>query len=103
MWLLAIFLVLSSLSMAICDKARFDNYRIYSIAIETEDQLNLLQEIANYQSEVVFLEAPLAVGVNAEILVPPHKFADVSDLFETHDLKADIKVKNLQRLVCKRT
>lgn len=99
MWLLAFFLVLSNLSMSICDKARFDNYRIYSVKIETEEQLKLLQEFANFQTEVVFLEPPTVIGISVEILVPPHKFADMSDLFQTYGLKAEIKVNNLQRLV----
>lgn len=98
---LAFFLVFASLSMTICDKARFDNYRIYSITIETEEQLKLLQEFENHQTELVFIEPPAMVGANAEILVPPHKFADISDIFETNGLEADIKVNNLQRLVYK--
>lgn len=87
--------------MTICDKARFDNYRIYSITIETEEQLKFLQEFENFQTELVFIEPPAMVGTNAEILVPPHKFADASDIFEIYGLKTDIKVNNLQRLVCK--
>lgn len=95
---LAFFLVFSSFSMTICDKARFDNYRIYSITIETEEQLKLLQEFENHER---YIEPPTMIGTNAEILVPPHKFADISDLFETYGLKAEIKVNNLQRLVFK--
>lgn len=100
MWLLAFLLIFSSFSMAICDKARFDNYRVYSIAIETDKQLKLLQDFeSNNNNELIFIEVPTTVGINAEILVPPHKFADISDLFEIYGLKAAVKVNNLQRLV----
>lgn len=99
MRLLAIFLVFSSFTLTFCDKARFDNYRIYSITIETEEQLKFLQEFENSQTELVFIEPPAMVGTTAEILVPPHKFADISDIFDTYALKSDIKVNNLQRLV----
>lgn len=99
MWLLAFLLIFSSFSMAICDKARFDNYRIYSITIETEKQLRILQEFESYHNELTFIEAPTMIGINAELLVPPHKFADISDFFQINRLKAEIKVNNLQRWV----
>lgn len=31
-----------------CEKARYDNYRVYEIFIENEDQLKLMREIENY-------------------------------------------------------
>lgn len=102
MWLLAFLLIFSSFFTALCDKARFDNYRVYSITIETEKQLKLLQEFENYHNELIFIEAPTTIGINAEVLVPPHKFADISDLFQINGLKTDIKVNNLQRLVNKK-
>lgn len=34
------------------EKARFDNYRVYEISIENEDQLDLMQQIENYPDGV---------------------------------------------------
>lgn len=92
-------LILAIFSGGFCDKARFDNYRVYSIKIETEQQLNLLQEFEIQQNEFTFIEAPIAIDTNAEIIVPPHKFADISDILQSYGLKADIRVNNLQRFV----
>lgn len=40
------------LSAKASEKARFDNYRVYEILIETDDQLELMQQIENYPDGV---------------------------------------------------
>lgn len=39
---------------AASEKARFDNYRVYQISIENDEQLELLQQIENYPDGVSF-------------------------------------------------
>jgi hypothetical protein len=47
------FLLLSlSASLVAADKARFDNYRVYSVAVETEEQLKVLREIEETSDSV---------------------------------------------------
>lgn len=38
--------------LAASEKARFDNYRVYEILIDNEEQLELLQAIENYPDGV---------------------------------------------------
>lgn len=80
-----------------CEKARFDNYRVYRVWIENPEQLRLLQELENYQDGLSFFEAPVPSRDTAEIVVPPHKFADITELFVKYKLKSEIKISNLQR------
>jgi hypothetical protein len=43
-----IFLVFCAITVnAVIEKARFDNYRVYELNIENDDQLNLMKEIDN--------------------------------------------------------
>lgn len=48
--------VLFHFSLSACltaaDKARFDNYRVYSVAVETEEQLKVLREIEETSDSV---------------------------------------------------
>lgn len=81
------------------EKARFDNYRVYSVKIQNEKQLEELQALENSQDGITYIEAPISVMKTAEILVPPHKFADVSDFFGTFDIEHEIKIHDLQRSV----
>lgn len=98
---LTLALICTSILVTIGEKARFDKYRIYSIQIENEEQLEVLQQFEGVQDGLTFIESPTMIGYNAEILVPPHKFADVSDLFENYDFKTEIKTNNVQRSVRK--
>lgn len=79
------------------ENARFDNYRIYSIKIQSGKQLELLQNLENTPDGISFLENPISMKQNAEMLVPPHKFADVGDFFEKFGIVNEIKVDNIQQ------
>lgn len=80
-----------------CEKARFDNYRVYRVWIENRDQLELLQELESNQDGLSSFEFPIPSRNTAEIVVPPHKFADIAGLFEKYNIKSEIKISNLQR------
>lgn len=79
------------------EKARFDNYRVYSVEVENIQQLNVLREFDTGRDGITFLIAPTGIQQTAEIVVPPHKFADMSELFETYEMKNQIKIDNLQK------
>lgn len=79
------------------EKARFDNYRIYSIKIQNEKQLELLQNLENAPDGISYIEAPVSMKKSAEMIVPPHKFADVSGFFEKFGIENEIKIDNIQQ------
>lgn len=83
--------------MIAAEKARFDNYRVYSIEIKNEEQLKVLQQIENHQDGLLFLIPPMMVAMRVEIVVPPHKFADISELCEKYGIKNEIQIENLQK------
>lgn len=93
-----IFIVLFvCVALSLGEKARFDNYRVYSIDVETDEQLQVLKEIENQQNGVLFLMPPTTTQTFVELIVPPHKFADISELCEKFQMKNDLKIDNLQR------
>ncbi|XP_055294989.1 zinc carboxypeptidase-like [Sitodiplosis mosellana] len=94
---LAIFVV--SFLLVSGEKARFDNYRVYSLKIQNEKQLEALQDLENFQSSMFYLEAPISIYKSAEIIVPPHKFADIADFFDEFKIENVIRVDNLQKLI----
>lgn len=79
------------------EQARYDNYRVYSIKVENEEQLNALHDLETIRDGISFLETPHAVDQTAEIVVPPHKLADISDLLESFQMKFHIKTKDMQK------
>lgn len=96
-FVLAIFV--ACFAIAFAEKARFDNYRIYSVSIENDHQLNVLRELQNYPDGITFQAMPTRVSQIVDLIVPPHKFADISELFESYEFKNKIKTENLQKCV----
>ena len=82
--------------VACAEKARYDNYRVYSVYIENEEQLKVLRELEIHPDGIEFLESPTGVNQVIDITVPPHKFADIAELFQTSSIKNWIKTNNLQ-------
>lgn len=79
------------------DKARFDHYRIYSVNVENDVQLMVLRELELTADGVLFLEPPTGVGQISDVMAPPHKFADITDLFNAYEIKNRIKTENVQK------
>ena len=50
----AAILLAATISLAIAEKARFDNYRVYRLNIENELQLSVLQQIEQFPDGVSF-------------------------------------------------
>lgn len=99
MKLFILLLLCASFCVIFGEKARFDNYHVYSIQIENVKQLDVLQQLESNRDGMFFIEAPLSTESVAEILVPPHKLADIDELFRKFDIKNEIKIDNFQRFV----
>lgn len=97
MKVLAFLVILVSSQAVFGEKARFDNYRVYSIAIDNDEQLQVLQELENHPDGLSFLMPPMHNQSAVEIIVPPHKFSEIAELCEQFSMKNELKVENLQR------
>lgn len=87
----------ASFSLSLSEKVRFDNYRVHSVKIENESQLKILQELENIRDGLQFIDSPMVILQTVDIVVPPHKFADISEYFESNQIKHQIKIDNLQK------
>lgn len=99
MRLIAFVVIFASVFTVFCEKVRFDNYRVYTMIVENEEQLRALRELESYRDGIEFLESPQSIGDFAELIVPPHKLGDINDLFEKYHIKSLAKSNNLQRFV----
>lgn len=88
-----LFVVVFTTANVFSEKLRFDNYRLYRANIETEIQLDVIKNLENsgYQ---IWNTARL--GSTADVLVPPHKFAEFTDISEHHNIVISIKNYNIQ-------
>lgn len=83
---------------AFAEKARFDNYRLYRIRVESVAQLEVLQAVQELNEGYNFWSEPAQVDSDVDLVVPPHKFAEFEELVERFGLKAKLNVEDLQKL-----
>lgn len=77
------------------EKARFDNYRVYSLKVANVEQLEVLQQIEQFPDGYSFWESPF-LHRHAEIVVPPHKFGEINEIFDKFRFENTLKVTNVQ-------
>lgn len=78
------------------ERARFDNYRVYRVNIYTDDQLIVLKELESKSDSYQFWKEP-EINEIIDIVVPPHKFAEINEIFDQYKFKYSLKIKNLQK------
>ncbi|CRK92462.1 CLUMA_CG006024, isoform A [Clunio marinus] len=97
--LLSIFLVFLSILGVFSENARFDNYRVYSIEVQSNIQLKILNELSETSDSYNFWEVPTKVGVNADLVVPPHQFAHFGEIVDKYNLTTNLIISNLQEFI----
>lgn len=76
------------------EQARFDNYRILSVKLANEQQRIFLNELAEESDSVEIITH--STNGFVEIVVAPHKIADVEDIFERNGIRSEVTHTNLQ-------
>lgn len=91
-----IFLALVSVAALVvsAEHARFDNYRILSVKIANEEQRVLLEELAEEFDSVEIIKH--SANSFVEIVVAPHKIADIEDTFVRNGIRSEVIHTNLQ-------
>jgi len=80
------------------EKARFDNYRVYTFNVVTVEQLKELKKLDGNSDGFEFWKLA-DVGKEADLMVPPHKFADFEELAQSLKLSYYLKIRNVQELI----
>lgn len=97
---LALILFLTAVLSAVsADKARYDNYRVYTVQVRNEPQLQILRAMQNHDFSYDFWTDVERVGHSVDIMVPPHKRGDFSDLLDKNAFEYSIKIQNVQELI----
>lgn len=79
------------------EKVQYDNYRLYSVIIENDQQLNVLQELQVRPDGIIFETIPIRKGQIVDLIVAPQRIADISELFENYEFKNRLLIENLQK------
>jgi len=74
------------------DQARYDNYRIYNVEFENEEQIELFQKLEEQSDSLTFIGHAREIGQKLSILVAAHRVADIADLLKTYKVKHRVLV-----------
>ncbi|XP_062559197.1 zinc carboxypeptidase-like [Armigeres subalbatus] len=96
LWTMA--LVATMAIAALSERARYDNYRLYRIKIESAQQLEVLQAVEQLGQGYNFWSEPVNVDSEVDLVVPPHMFAEFGELVERYDLQVQLSVSDLEQL-----
>uniref|UniRef100_A0A1I8JW39 Zinc carboxypeptidase A 1 n=1 Tax=Anopheles quadriannulatus TaxID=34691 RepID=A0A1I8JW39_ANOQN len=99
MKLLLVCIAIALFGAIVAEKARYDNYRVYRIRVQTDRQLELLQAIEQYPDGYTFWNEPTKVGTEVLLVVPPHKRGHFSDIRAQYALRAVLQTANLQEQI----
>lgn len=77
------------------DKARYDNYRIYSLHIDTEEHVKLFQDLEERSDSYIFIGHAREPNQKLSVLVAAHKVGEIADLLQLNNVTADLLVRFL--------
>uniref|UniRef100_A0AAG5DJS0 Zinc carboxypeptidase A 1 n=1 Tax=Anopheles atroparvus TaxID=41427 RepID=A0AAG5DJS0_ANOAO len=84
---------------AVAERARYDNYRVYQVRIETDRQLELLKAIEQNPDGYRFWSEPAKVGTEVLLVVPPHLRGHFSEIRAKLALRAELHIEDLQEQI----
>lgn len=77
-------------------KARYDNYKLYSMNLTNEEQAQAVADLEQNTDSYDFWSGPSMVR-DVDVMVPPHKLADFEDFMTRFNIQYKIKVENIQK------
>lgn len=86
----------SSLSVGLSEKFRYDNYTLYKVLPENEQQIKLLQKVQELDTRFDFWNE-LGPLVNFALIVSgPQDKNDFENILKENKIKYEIKMKSIQ-------
>ncbi|XP_058814852.1 zinc carboxypeptidase-like [Topomyia yanbarensis] len=92
-------LIVAVLSAVTAEQARFDNYRVYELHIESAEQLEILQYLEEHPDGYIFWESPVQTNMDLNLVVPPHKYSDFEEFTTKLNLQNRLMIKNFQEVI----
>lgn len=83
----------------VADKARYDFYRVYTVQVKDLSQLTMLRMVQAEDNSYDFWTDVEDVGASVDIMVPPHKRGEFSDMMDKNGFVYNIKNHNVQESI----
>lgn len=95
-----VLLLISLLGGSWAEKVKFNDYKVFTVKPETEDQLKALRNLENDSvASFDFWTSAKNVGQKSDIMVAPGQMDEFKTFLEENHLEASIKIEDVQKLV----
>jgi len=95
MWKL---IILCMVGLVAAEEATFENYKVFQIATTTQEQADLLNQVADLSDGFSFWKSP-SVNKQAELMVAPHKLPEFYELMTKLQVPHKVFIENVQALI----
>ncbi|CAH2094778.1 unnamed protein product [Euphydryas editha] len=87
------------INLAVCEKFRFDNYSVFKIIPETEQQYQILQDIRRDDPRYDFWTDPLPLREFVNVMSSPGDKTYLEDILQKNEIKYEIVMQNIQEAI----
>lgn len=77
------------------EKARYDNYKVYSLRADNYEHLNALEQLEADVNGLDFWTSPV-LNKDVDIMVPPHKRPEFEEIVNMLNISSAVKIENVQ-------
>lgn len=88
----SLLLLISLISVACAEKARYDNYRLYRFHLATQKHVELFQELEAQSDSYTFYGHAREAGQKVTVMVAAHKIAEIHDLMKRYGFEGVVLV-----------
>lgn len=75
------------------NKARYDNYRLIRVKLESEEHVKLFQELEQQSDSYTFYGHALNPGQDLTLTIAAHKISEIEDLAQRFNIQVTILVR----------
>ncbi|XP_055711145.1 zinc carboxypeptidase-like [Phlebotomus papatasi] len=99
MYLKSAVVIVLVLALVKAEPFKFDNYRVYTVKVENDDQLLALKDLQTGPHHYEFIDEPMRSGQEVDLIVPPSYQDDFESLVTGKEMKVEMIIPNLQKLI----
>ncbi|XP_075149745.1 zinc carboxypeptidase A 1-like [Haematobia irritans] len=78
------------------ERARYDNYRVYTTKASSPAELEVLKKLDSSSDSIMFLDSIHFLNKPIKVVVAPHKIPDFLEIMGSHEIEYQLMDSNLQ-------
>lgn len=94
-----VLLLAALVAVACAEKSRYDFYRVYTVQVHSYEQMLQMRSMQVQDTSYDFWTDVKAVGDPVDVMVPPHKRGEFTDLMDKNGYEYAIKIQNVQERI----